>query len=656
MPPRRWTFTASNLWVASLIFLTASPAYALSAAVLPNSRSVQVGQTATVFATVINTTFTPVTGLTGCRIALATAIPATFAFQTTNPSTNTVTGTPNTPVNLTRGARQTFILSITPTAPMLPTVVEFRFFCDTGPDAPTAPGLNTVLLSASTTPVADVIATVLPTGSFNPALLVADPNTHEASFAVSAFNAGITDLITVSADTGTADLPVTLTLCQTTIATAGCLTPAGPSVSIPMAAGAGVGLAVFVQATGGIQSDPAANRIFVRFKDSSGATRGSTSIALVAPGFPPPPSDIIDLRAFLDGAQEVPPTSSSGAGSVVFRYDQSVRELRFNIFLSSLVGTQTAAQIRGPAAPGVNAPVVFTLPLGNTSGTLPLTPAQEADLLAGLWYVNVLTTAFPEGEIRGQILRFRLISAVLPGSRSVAVGTPATAFATIRNLGPEDATGCRIALATSIPAALTYQTTDPATNTVTGAPNTPVDMGSFTSQTFVIAITPNGPIPPTEVGFRFECETGQPATTVTGVNTLLLSASVTPTADVVAIALLPAGASTLFVDPTSHQGAFALAAVNVGASATTTLTADTGALALPVTITLCQTTPTGVCQSPPASSVTLGMPTGSGAGFAVFVTGTGSITANASVNRLFLRFKDAGGATRGSTSVAVTAP
>ena len=129
-----------------------------------------------------------------------------------------------------------------------------------------------------------------------------------------------------------------------------------------------------------------------------------------------------------------------------------------------------------------------------------------------------------------------------------------------------------------------------------------------------------------------------------------------PTADVVAIALLPAGAGTLFVDPTSHQAAFAVAAVNVGASGTIALTADTGAVPLPLSITLCQTTSSGACVSPPASSVTIPMATGSGAGYAVFVTGTGSIKANAAVNRIFLRFKDVGGVTRGSTSVAVTAP
>jgi hypothetical protein len=35
----------------------------------------------------------------------------------------------------------------------------------------------------------------------------------------------------------------------------------------------------------------------------------------------------------------------------------------------------------------------------------PLTAAQEADLNAGLNYVNVHTSVFPGGEIRGQIIR-----------------------------------------------------------------------------------------------------------------------------------------------------------------------------------------------------------------------------------------------------------
>jgi len=33
-----------------------------------------------------------------------------------------------------------------------------------------------------------------------------------------------------------------------------------------------------------------------------------------------------------------------------------------------------------------------------------LTEQQAAEVLAGRWYVNVMTMQYPDGEIRGQIL------------------------------------------------------------------------------------------------------------------------------------------------------------------------------------------------------------------------------------------------------------
>ena len=49
--------------------------------------------------------------------------------------------------------------------------------------------------------------------------------------------------------------------------------------------------------------------------------------------------------------------------------------------------------------------VVVKDPTNPISGTAILTPAQEADLLAGKWYFNVHTAAHPGGEIRGQVER-----------------------------------------------------------------------------------------------------------------------------------------------------------------------------------------------------------------------------------------------------------
>jgi hypothetical protein len=118
------------------------------------------------------------------------------------------------------------------------------------------------------------------------------------------------------------------------------------------------------------------------------------------------PADAQFYAATLDGLQEVGPNASPATGSGTFNLD-AAKVLHYNISFSGLLAAETMAHIHGPATPGVNAGVVFGLPLGSPIvGTVgPLTPAQEADLNAGLYYVNVHTQLFPGGEIRGQIYR-----------------------------------------------------------------------------------------------------------------------------------------------------------------------------------------------------------------------------------------------------------
>jgi hypothetical protein len=62
----------------------------------------------------------------------------------------------------------------------------------------------------------------------------------------------------------------------------------------------------------------------------------------------------------------------------------------------------------GAADPGTNAGVQVNIGsisgLGSpTAGSTTITGAQGADLVAGLWYVNIHTAANPGGEIRGQV-------------------------------------------------------------------------------------------------------------------------------------------------------------------------------------------------------------------------------------------------------------
>jgi CHRD domain-containing protein len=109
--------------------------------------------------------------------------------------------------------------------------------------------------------------------------------------------------------------------------------------------------------------------------------------------------------AILTGTQETPPNASPAAGTGSFTLD-GAKMLSFNISYSGLTGTETAAHIHCCAAPGTPAGVLFPLPAGNPKvGSVgPLTAQQEADLNAGLMYVNIHTSPnFSGGEIRGQI-------------------------------------------------------------------------------------------------------------------------------------------------------------------------------------------------------------------------------------------------------------
>ena len=73
----------------------------------------------------------------------------------------------------------------------------------------------------------------------------------------------------------------------------------------------------------------------------------------------------------------------------------------------NLSGPATLAHFHGPAPIGANAAVAlaFAQPVASPyEGRAMLTQQQAADLLAGLWYVNVHTAAHPGGEMRGQMI------------------------------------------------------------------------------------------------------------------------------------------------------------------------------------------------------------------------------------------------------------
>ena len=131
------------------------------------------------------------------------------------------------------------------------------------------------------------------------------------------------------------------------------------------------------------------------------------------------------LTATLSQAQEVPPTGSTATGTGMMTVDPATRQFSARMTVTGMAAT--AAHIH-EGAPNVNGPIVF--PLAQSSpgvwtaeGTL--TEAQLATMRAGNFYFNAHSTAFPNGEIRGQI--GRLVGfARLTGAEEVPP-TPSTA-------------------------------------------------------------------------------------------------------------------------------------------------------------------------------------------------------------------------------------
>ena len=280
-----WALTfdsVGNLYGAAIyqdaivqVILKPSP---LASAVLPGARSVQVRSTATVFATLLNSSDT---ALGNCAIALPASAPGglSMQYQTTDPSTNALTGTPGQPASIPANGSQSFALSFTSTTPLTVPDLPLFFDCDGVTAAPVVIGVGTVDLLFSAKPVADIIA--LAATATGDGTVVVPGSSGTGAFAVATIDAGAADTITVSADTGTAALPIaSILLCQTNAQTGACLAPPAPTLQLAYAPEATPTLSAFVTASGSVPFDPAGSRIFLRFRDAAGALHGATSVAV----------------------------------------------------------------------------------------------------------------------------------------------------------------------------------------------------------------------------------------------------------------------------------------------------------------------------------------------------------------------------------------
>jgi hypothetical protein len=108
------------------------------------------------------------------------------------------------------------------------------------------------------------------------------------------------------------------------------------------------------------------------------------------------------LSATLSGGEVVPPitTPATGTASFALNTDGTLGyHITHNVTNVSAVAIYTAA-----AGTNGNQAVALTPTSADMNGAVTLTPEQSDSLLMGMMYVQITSTAHPEGELRGQIL------------------------------------------------------------------------------------------------------------------------------------------------------------------------------------------------------------------------------------------------------------
>lgn len=306
---------AVPFWMALLlaggVLKTVYAASTIFASVLPASRAVAVNGTATAFATVINS---GVTDASKCSIQLPAGITGTFNYQTTDSSTNTIIGTPNTPTDIAAGATQSFVFGITANATFPQTDIPLVFSCASGEIVNPISGINTFLMSSSSTPTPDIVA--LAATASNDGVVRTEGINSTGAFAVSTVNVGAAGPIIASVDTGSASVPASFSLCQTN-AQGDCQQPPSASVSASFNQNETGTFSIFVAAGAtGIPLDPAITRAFVRFKSPSGDSYGATSVAVTTDSTI---NQVIKLSEIIDPVSLVsiviPDVAPSGSGA-----------------------------------------------------------------------------------------------------------------------------------------------------------------------------------------------------------------------------------------------------------------------------------------------------------------------------------------------------
>lgn len=395
-----WVAQLDNVPAPDLFGVLPSYFYdGLTSAVLPSVRTALPGQTVTVFASIANASNQLAVG---CRIGLADDLPITFSYHRTDPATNATVGAQNVPVDIPTGATQSFVIAFTPIMPIPATDLRLVYDCENGNPALFRPTLNSVRLAATETAQPDLVAL---SATMNNNGVVRVANRFSASaFAVATANVGAAGEITVRPDVGELEVSVDLFVCETDPVSGVCKQSPSAEVTVNAPALATTTFAVFVNADlSAVEFRPDINRVFVRFFDSAGEIRGSTSVALAIDNKRDLP--FVAIAAVTqngDGVLELPRDGQTGAFAASVSNSNVPETVTisasnpFNLAVDLVIcATDDTGACIAPATPSLEQSftepdqIVSLTVFANATGTIPLSDRNRV-------FVTVTT---PDGSV-----------------------------------------------------------------------------------------------------------------------------------------------------------------------------------------------------------------------------------------------------------------
>jgi glucose/arabinose dehydrogenase len=119
------------------------------------------------------------------------------------------------------------------------------------------------------------------------------------------------------------------------------------------------------------------------------------------------------MNAYLSGA-EVRTTPVVSSGSALATFALVLNQLSFDVTYGNLTATASGSHLHGPAAVNANGPSFIDLATfnggawgtsGNIAGSVTLTPTQVGIIVDRQSFIDLHSTSFANGEIRGQVSR-----------------------------------------------------------------------------------------------------------------------------------------------------------------------------------------------------------------------------------------------------------